>query len=122
MQQKIFFPLLFLALIMTTSLQACQSVRAEGGGYETIDIQTSAVCGTCKMTLEKAFQDVEGVKWARLDLGNKMMTIKYNPETIDSDGLRHIISETGYDADEVPANAEIHDNLPGCCQKGSGAH
>jgi mercuric ion binding protein len=115
------FPLL-LSLILAGSLQACQSAQAAQDGWDTAEIQTSAICNTCKMTLEKAFKDVEGVRWARLDLGNKVLTVKHDPEVIDLEGLRGIVTRTGYDADGQPGNAEAHDNLPYCCQKDSGVH
>ncbi len=116
------FLLLFaFALLGVMPLNACQSAKAQGG-WEKTEITTSAVCGTCKKTLEKAFQDVEGVQWARLDVDEKVMTIKHDPETIDVDGLREVIVKTGYDADGLKGDPVAHDDLPLCCQKDSGMH
>lgn len=112
---------LLFALLGVMPLKACQSANAQGG-LETAEIQTSAVCNTCKMTLTKAFKDVEGVKWSRLDLGNKVMTIKYDPETISLEELQAIIVKTGYDADGQTGDQVAHDALPYCCQKDSGMH
>jgi copper chaperone CopZ len=116
-----FLFLLAFALLGVMPLNACHNANAQGG-WETAEIQTSAVCNTCKMTLTKAFKDVEGVKWSRLDLGNKVMTIKYDPETIGLEDLRTIIVKTGYDADGETGDPEAHDALPYCCQKDSGMH
>ncbi len=111
-----------LLLLASFSLTGCSSAKAEGGDKQTVEIQTSAICGTCKQTLEKAMDKTEGVTKSRLDLGNKVLTVEYDPELTDADAIRKAVTETGYDADGIPANPVAHDNLAECCQKDSGMH
>jgi periplasmic mercuric ion binding protein len=117
--QTLGLALLIGAMSMGTS---CTNAQAGGNGIETIDIQTSAICGTCKQTLEKAMASTEGVKSSRLDLGNKVLTVKFDSEKTSADAIREVIAQTGYDADDVPAVVTSHDNLPACCQKDSEMH
>jgi copper chaperone CopZ len=101
---------------------SCSSAQAGGSKTQAVDIQTSAVCGTCKQTLEKAMSQAEGVSSSRLDLGNKVLTVEFDPGKMNADALRKLVTETGYDADGQPAVQTAHDNLPACCQKDSGLH
>jgi copper chaperone CopZ len=115
-----------VSLLMVFALAAlgysCSSAQAGGSEMQSVDIQTSAVCGTCKQTLEKAMSKAEGVSSSRLDLGNKVLTVEFDPAKTNADALRKLVTETGYDADGQPAVQTAHDNLPACCQKDSGLH
>ena len=101
---------------------SCSSASATNAGGETVEIKTSANCGACKMTIEKALKEVEGVKKARLDLGNKVAYVTYNPDKVSEDEIRKAIVNAGYDADDMECNKDAHDALPGCCQKGADPH
>ena len=85
---------------------------------KSVVIHTSATCDECKVIIESALKKVKGVKKSNLDLVTKDVTVSYadwktNPET-----LRKAISMAGYDADDVKADQEAHDNLPKCCKSG----
>ena len=85
-------------------------------------ILTSAVCGMCKTTLEKAMAYEKGVKAAELDVESRMLTIVYQPDRTSIEKLRLAISHVGYDADSVQADPRDHDRLPDCCQKSAAPH
>lgn len=85
---------------------------------ETVEIQTSAVCGMCKDRIETALFGVKGVKSASLDMATKVVTVKYKPAEVSADELRASISQTGYDADSVPADPQAYEKLHACCKKG----
>jgi periplasmic mercuric ion binding protein len=122
-------PLIVLLAVMTLG-SGCSNAQSNGKDEQgvaqaevaTVAIQTSAVCGTCKKTLETAMKSTEGVSFSKLDLGNKVLTVEYDPALTNPDAIRKAVSETGYDADDVPMMQEAHDNLPACCQKDSGMH
>ena len=97
----------------TTTLQNPNSKKTE-----TIVIQTSAQCGTCKTAIEKALKNTIGVKKATLDLDTKKVTVKYNPSKITPDQIRKAITAAGYDADQMPAKPAAYNALPACCKKG----
>lgn len=85
---------------------------------EVAKIQTSAECGQCKTRLEEKLNYTAGVKFAELNLENKVLEVKFNPKKISLDEIRTIISETGYAADDVKAVPAAVDKLPMCCKPG----
>ncbi|MBK7038868.1 MAG: heavy-metal-associated domain-containing protein [Bacteroidetes bacterium] len=82
-----------------------------------MDIKTSAQCGSCKSAIEKAVNNVDGVKSAELDLETKIVTVKYDVEKTNVDALKSAIVNIGYDANEVAADAKAYENLHSCCKK-----
>ncbi|TDB62314.1 heavy-metal-associated domain-containing protein [Arundinibacter roseus] len=87
-----------------------------------VKIKTSAICEMCKERLERNLGLSKGVKEANLNLDDKVMTIKYNPKKTDLASIKSIITNTGYDADEAPADQKSHDKLPACCRKTAAPH
>lgn len=85
---------------------------------QEIVITTSAECGTCKKILEEKLNYTKGVRFAELDVATKKLKVSYSPKKISADEIRKVISETGYDADEVAANPNSQQALPACCQPG----
>lgn len=81
-------------------------------------IQTSAECGTCKQRLEEVLNYTKGVKFAELNISDKTLNVHFNPKKITLEEIKKIISETGYDADEVKANPKSVEELPTCCKPG----
>lgn len=85
---------------------------------QTVEIQTSAECGDCKNRIEEKLNYTKGVKFAELDLETKKVKVKFSPKKISLEDIKRILSETGYDADEVKAIPEAVKKLPACCQPG----
>ena len=81
-------------------------------------IQTSAECGSCKTRIEDKLNYTSGIKFAELNLEDKKVTVKYNSTKIKLEEINKIISEIGYDADEVKAVPEAVEKLPACCKPG----
>lgn len=90
---------------------------AQSKSKEEIKIKTSAECGMCKTTIEKALAFEKGVKKAELNLETKEITVVYNPKKTTPDQIRKAISNAGYDADDVKANPKVYQQLPECCKK-----
>lgn len=109
---KILFAVLFtLSFSFATLAQKKSST-------ETIKIKTSAECDQCKERLEKVMAYEKGVKKAVLDVESKVFTIEYKPSKTSPEKIKQVISDTGYDADDVPANNKAYEKLPDCCKKG----
>ncbi len=87
---------------------------------DTLNIQTSAQCETCKKTLENDMSFVKGVKKSVLDLDTKILTVVYNPEKTDPGKLRVAVTKIGYDADSLKADPKAYKRLPDCCKKPEG--
>ena len=88
---------------------------------EEVKIKTSAVCGMCKETIERNLTLTSGIKSAVLDLTDKVVMVTYNPKKINVEGIKSVISLSGYDADEVKKDLKAHADLPDCCKEGCNA-
>jgi mercuric ion binding protein len=104
--------LLALLFIGTASAQEKASTK------QTAIIKTNAECGQCKERMEGKLNYVKGISFAELDYETRELTVKFRTDKITLDEIRKIISELGYDADEVKANPEAQAKLPMCCQPG----
>ena len=85
--------------------------------YDTVQIQTSAVCKMCKDRLEHDMAFEKGVTAVELDMETKILTIVYKKGKTTEKDLREAVTEIGYDADDLVADQKAHDRLPACCQK-----
>ena len=107
-----------LALVVLTLGSAQAQKPAKPPKTATVAIHTSANCDQCKSTIETALAKVKGVQKSTLDVTTRVATVSYSPKKLDAVAIRKAITMAGYDADEVKANQEAHDNLPACCRKG----
>lgn len=103
--------LIILAFLFIGQVKAQDSIGE-------VKIQTSAECGSCKKRLEEVLNYTKGVKFAELNIVDKSLTVSFNPKKITLMEIKKIISETGYDADEVKANPKSVEALPACCKPG----
>jgi cation transport ATPase len=113
--------LIMISLVLIVPI----SVFAQGDKKkktETVEIQTSAICGMCKERLEKNLAFEKGVKAVELNEEIKVISITYKKGKNDKESLKKAITKIGYDADDLPANQEAHDKLPECCQQGNEPH
>lgn len=95
---------------------------ATAGDDKEIKIKTSAICEMCKARIERNLGLSKGVKESNLNLSNKVVTVKYNPNKTTPEAIKATIVNTGYDADDVTANQKAHDKLPSCCRKTAAPH
>lgn len=92
------------------------------GKDKEVKIKTSAKCKMCKSRLERTLNLSSGVTDARLNLDDKVMTVKYRSNRTSEEKIRNLIAKTGYQADDVPAVESAHDRLPKCCQRTAQEH
>lgn len=107
--------ILIFTLLVTSTLIAQNNDPNVSG--EAI-IKTSAECGSCKERLENVLNYTKGIKFAELNVLEKTLNVHFNPKKITFEEIKKIISETGYDADEVKANSKSQSELPACCKPG----
>lgn len=105
-----------LTIIITLALSSFAFGQTKK--VETATILTSAECGDCKERIEEVLNYTNGIQFAELDVPSKVVTVKFKTKKISLEEIRTIISEIGYDADDVKANAEKQKALPMCCQPG----
>lgn len=109
---------IFTGLFLTLAVVNCSSSKEAASNLETVEINTTAQCGMCKETIEKAMAYERGIKEFNLDVDSKVLTVTYNPKKTNPDKIRQAVAKVGYDADDVKADERAYDNLPACCQKG----
>lgn len=108
-----------IVVVMLAILFAPATVHAQKAKMDTVRIKTSAECEMCKTKLEKEVGLMKGVKSVNLDLKTQVATVVYNNAKTDAAKIRTVISNTGYDADDVKANNRAQKKLPACCQPGT---
>ena len=73
-------------------------------------------CGMCKNTIEKAANNVNGVKSALWNVDKKKIDVSFDEGKTDAMSIHNAISNSGYDTEKVSANEEAYNGLPGCCK------
>ncbi|HLP51069.1 MAG TPA: heavy metal-associated domain-containing protein [Chitinophagales bacterium] len=106
-----FVSAVLLITVMSAGLYASEARKAD-----VVTIKTSAICGSCKARIEKVVKAVEGVDAVLLNMNNKKLKVKYDPDKTSPERLREVISAAGYDADNVKKNPDAFSKLPQCCQ------
>ena len=107
---------LMLSMVLSLVSMATQA-QTQNGNQQTIKIKTSAVCDMCKNNLEKAMAYEKGVKSSSLDVDSKILTVVFDNRKTDADKLKKAVTETGYDADKLPAQERAYNKLDDCCKK-----
>jgi periplasmic mercuric ion binding protein len=88
-----------------------------GDNPQTVKIKTSAVCGMCKRKIEKNLAYEKGIEDVNLDVPSKIVTVKFNPKKTSVAEIKKMISNTGYDADELASDPVAYEKLSSCCKK-----
>lgn len=109
--KKIFSVIALLLITFVTNQSMAQSELTE------LKIKSSVVCDMCRETIEKYMAFEKGVKKTVVDVESKVITVTYNADKTTPEKIRQAISKSGYDADDVPANAKAYKKLDGCCKK-----
>jgi len=100
--------ILFMVVMTTLGLSA-QTMKE-------VTIQTNGKCGRCARTMQTAVPTFEGVESCSYDMATAKITVKYDAKKTNEKAIRTGISNLGYDADKVKANADARAKLPACCR------
>jgi len=111
-----------IIMFATIGMQAQDTKKKKEKNLETIEIQTSAVCGQCKDRLEHDMAFEKGVKFVELNDETKVLTIKFKKGKNTKENLKKAVTKIGYDADELPAELKAYNALPACCKKDVAPH
>jgi mercuric ion binding protein len=107
-----------ILLTVLLGLFACSTTKDAASKKQTVQLMTNAECGTCKSIMEKELNYVKGISFAELDVASKVLTVKYSPDKISLDEIKVLVSQIGYNADDVKADPQAQSKLPACCQPG----
>ena len=85
---------------------------------ETVQIKTSAECvaNCCKDRIEEEMQFTKGVTAVNLNVESQVLTVTFKTKKNSIENIRKIVSNLGYNADDVRANESAHNALPNCSQ------
>ena len=117
-----FFALLTFSASAQAPVGSVTSPTSVAGNTATAQFKTSAVCDMCKARIEKSLAYEKGVQSALLDVPSKVLTVTYRPDKTTPEALRTAVQKTGYDADELTAEARAYNRLPDCCKKTNAVH
>ena len=106
----------------TAQAQTAPATTKAADGTETVQFKTSAVCDMCKARIEKSLAYEKGVQSAVLDVPTKVLTVTYKADKTTPAALRTAVQKTGYDADDLTADARAYNRLPDCCKKTNAVH
>lgn len=108
---------LFAAIFIC--VMSLTGVFAQTDKVEKVEIKTSAICGMCKSTIEKALAKEDGVTKSKLDVKSKTVTVTYDPAKTNPAKIKKAVTMSGYDADDIPADSTAYAKLHDCCKKNS---
>lgn len=100
-----------IALLFAINISMAETIKE-------VKIKTSAQCELCKAAIEKAVNQLSGIKSVNLNLKTKEAEVKYDEDEVKLDKIRKAITNAGYDADDMPADKKAYRKLPKCCKKG----
>jgi copper chaperone CopZ len=107
---------LMMLVVLTAVITGCATTKNGTPIKKTVFIQTNAQCGDCKERIEGVLNFETGIIYSDLNLDNKKVEVKFNTKKTSLAEIKKVISEIGYDADEVKAIEIAQNKLPSCCQ------
>ena len=111
------FKIVLIAFTLLLAVNNHASAQSTLPKTQTVVIQTSAICESCKTRIEGALNAMAGVKNSNLNLDDKKVTVVFSTKKTNVDAIKNLLSSIGYDADELKANPTAYENLPTCCKK-----
>ena len=85
---------------------------------ETAKIKTpNALCEDCKTRIETYLKRIDGVRLVNVNFHRAETTVKYLTDRTNIEEIKTAIANSGYDADDIPANEESYKRLPKTCKK-----
>ena len=105
--------ILTLAIFFSILMVGCNNASEE------MVINTPTIqCGMCQKIIEVGLAKVDGVSNPRVDLNTKKTILLHDPEKINKKSIEKIVSELGYQANNLKANTDSYADLPACCKIG----
>ena len=98
----IFLSLIFQTFIIMAQTQSFYIIHVDGA------------CGMCAERIEHTTSQVSGVEAVQWDMDTKQLAIIASGD-FDIMDAHQAIAEAGHDTDQVLANDEVYNDLPGCC-------
>ena len=112
---------LLLHIFIFSLIAGCSAPGAFSGSDRSniaaVKIELPTVqCGMCQQIITEGLMATEGVQTAYVNLNEEKVLVKYDKTKIALPDLDQTITKLGYQAGDVPADAEAYNNDPGCCK------
>tara|TARA_B100001027_G_scaffold185032_1_gene137223 strand:+ start:61 stop:405 length:345 start_codon:yes stop_codon:yes gene_type:complete len=105
--------LFVLAIFFSTLMVGCNNASEE------MVINTPTIqCGMCQKTIEVGLAKIDGVSNPKVDLKTKKTILLHDPEKTNIKSIEKVVSELGYQANNLKANPDSYADLPACCKIG----
>jgi len=76
----------------------------------------TAQCNMCVATIENALNGIDGIIKYKVELETYRVKVKYNTDKLSLQSIEQLISKTGYQANNIPADVEAYNKLAMCCR------
>lgn len=83
---------------------------------QTATFKVSGNCNSCKKTITKAANTVNGVQSSNWDKNTKIATVVYDDATAKLPDIKQAIVNAGYDVENIKATDEAYNKLHSCCK------
>ncbi|MDY6765561.1 MAG: cation transporter, partial [Halobacteria archaeon] len=70
-------------------------------GLKTVVFDVSLHCGGCEKRVRENLSERDGIREVQADADDKRVEIGFNPHIVSSDKLKSLITELGYEVEEV---------------------
>jgi periplasmic mercuric ion binding protein len=114
MKTQRFIMVVMAAVIFSAGLLAQAQDQNTTATQKTETIKVWGNCNMCKARIEKAAK-VEGVVKAEWNKDTKILTLVYNPSTVNSDAIQRRIAAVGHDTEKFRADDQVYNSLDACC-------
>lgn len=95
---------------------------AQNPKKETITIKTEincdhcVQCDSCGANIYNAIHENRGIRKVKINPEENTITVTYKPSKISPEEIKKAITEIGFDADEMKADATAYSKLDTCCK------
>jgi copper chaperone CopZ len=111
----------YFTIFLFSFFTATTVANAASADTLKIKIQTNCdhckTCETCWGRIEQNMIFTKGVKYLDYDEQAMVITVGFNAKKVTPDKLREVVSKTGFDADNVKADAAAQEKLDECCKR-----
>ena len=108
-----------LILLSILLIVGCSSIKNQGKSnnlqIDEINIPT-AQCNMCVANIENALNGIDGILKYKVELETYRVNVKYNTDKLSLQSIEQLISKTGYQANNLPANEDAYNKLAMCCR------
>ena len=92
------------------------ATSSDNTAMKTENFFVNGNCGMCQDRIEKAAKSVTGVKTAKWNSENKMLTVSFDDSKTKLTDIHKALAKVGHDTKLEKADDAVYAKLPGCCK------